>query len=231
MISTSARAAAACPSAAVSAFNPVHEVDGEIGVAHRREHVVVVVSGAGRHDGDVRCRYTLGQQRPHPAESLSDLMKLICAGEDLRLWMGRRRRHHLDFRALQPIRHMPRTGDPRHRNGPRKRDQEGPPARRHLAVDMDLQGTDYGRRMPNPSQRHLNQIARTLHRCRQALDDRVLERRQCVGSRMADVRQINSGTPGLVERGADGRRHSRQILDRPRARPSRCPEARRWRLP
>ncbi|MGY3387808.1 hypothetical protein ACVWW6_000399 [Bradyrhizobium sp. USDA 3311] len=135
-------------------------------------------------------------------------------GVAVRLWLGRRRCHHLDFRALQPIRHMPRSGNPRRRDGPGERDQEGPPARRHLAVALDFQSTNYCRRMPNPSQSHLDQIARTLHRCWQAPDDGLLKRRQCAGSRMADVRQINSSAPGLVERGGDGRRHSRQPLNR-----------------
>ena len=117
-------------------------------------------------------------------------------------------------RRPQPLRNVPRACDPGHRHDPAERLQQRPPARRHLAVAVNLDRPDNGLRKADARAGEHDQVLRPFHARGQPAQDflfQVVERSQ---ARMRLAGEIGPGAPYLIERARSGAHHAGEVLDR-----------------
>ena len=141
----------------------MHEMNRNVGFARQGQYVVVEIGRACRHDRDLLGRRPARQQGAHPAESLDRLVLRVGAGVQPRLGDLRNFGADLDLDLAQPIWNMPRPGDPDDRKGFRELSEQWTPARRHLAVAVDLHRPQRGFRVGDALAGELNQFNRPLH--------------------------------------------------------------------
>ena len=146
----------------------VHEVNRDIAIARQRQHVIVEIGRACRSDGDLlRARRSGREQRAHPAKCLNHLVLGMGAGVEDRLRFAGRFGLYFYARAAYPIRNMPRSRHPCNRNDFAQGMKQRSPARRHLAVALDLDGSEHRFREADARTGQLDQVLRPFHARRQ----------------------------------------------------------------
>ena len=141
-------------------------------------------------------------------------MVRVRAGIEDALSLARSFRANFRSHLPYPVGDVPRARHPRERNDLAQRGEQRPPARRHLAVAVDLDRTQHGFRKADARARELDQILRPLHGRRQPAQHFLFELAQRLQPRMRFAREIDSGIPYLFERAHRGAHHAGERLDR-----------------
>ena len=187
----------------------------DIAIARQSEHVIVEIARARGGNRDLfRPRRSLREQRAHPAECLDRLVVRVRAGIEDAPSLARSFRADFRSHLPYPVGDVPRARHPRERNDLAQRGEQRPPARRHLAVAVDLDRTQHGFRKADARARELDQILRPLHGRRQPAQHFLFELAQRLQPRMRFAREIDSGIPYLFERAHRGAHHAGERLDR-----------------
>ena len=86
--------------------------------------------------------------------------------------------------------------------------QQRPPARRHLAVTVNLNGPDHSLRKAYAGAGELDQVLRPLHACGQPAQDFLFKLMKRGQARMRLAGEIEPGAPYLIERARSGAHHA-----------------------
>ena len=188
----------------------------DVRVCPQREEVIVIVAWARGRDRNLgRLRPPRSDQLARPTQRLDRFMQ---SGGSADRPQGRAEaRRSLDDHAaaIEPVRHMPGTGDPANLHILGELQQERAPARRHIGETTHLDGPEDLPCLLEALSCALDDRSRWQHAFRQFFEYGCMQRADRVNSGLTRTGfEIDTSPPDLMQGGRAGADHARQPLDR-----------------